>query len=86
MNKLRYYFASKRLLKAQAVDLGRQLQEAWEERDAWKKAAASWRSAAETTHEANDNITEQLHRVARERDECYRQKRLADIRRKKDNG
>ena len=32
-------------------------------------------------------LAEQLHRVARERDECYRQHRLAAMRRKeKDNG
>ena len=84
MNKLRYYFASKRLLKAQADDLGRQLAEAWEERDAWKKAAASWCSAAETARELSDSVTEQLHRVARERDEERRQRRLADIRRAKE--
>ena len=28
-------------------------------------------------------LEEQLHRVARERDECYRQHRLAEMRRKK---
>ncbi len=27
-----------------------------------------------------ESLTTQLHRVARERDECYRQKRLSDIR------
>ena len=84
MKKIRYYLASRKLLLAQLGDLQRQLAEAWEERDGWKKAAASWRSAAETTHEANDNITEQLHRVARERDEERRQRRLLDIRNKEE--
>ena len=82
--KISGWFRRNNSLMAQAKDLQRQLAEAWEERDGWKKAAASWKSAAETTHEANDNITAQLHRVARERDEERRQRRLLDIRKAED--
>jgi hypothetical protein len=80
MNKLKYYFASRKLLMAQAVDLQRQLQEAWDE-------VLAIRRAYKDLMDLHVNTKDQLHRVARERDECYRQKRLADIRRKeKDNG
>lgn len=57
-NKLKYFFASKKLLKAQAVDCQRQLQEAWDELDVYKNI--EW---------GNDFLRDQLHRVARERDE-----------------
>ena len=60
MKHIRYWFAKKKLLMAQLKDLSRQLQEAWDECDvlgdylvdAWDK---------------QESITDQLHRVARER-------------------
>jgi len=60
MNKLFYYFASKKLLMAQAKDLGRQLQEAWAEN-------ALLTFANETLIANAENMVDQLHRVARER-------------------
>jgi len=70
MNKLRLFFTSRRLLM-------RQLQEAWEERDAWEEASHSWKSAAKAADErherGNSHLKEQLHRVARER---YKERRL----------
>ena len=61
MNPIRYHLASRKLLKAQAVDLQRQLQEAWDESDKLGEALVdSW--------EAHENTRKQLHRVARERD------------------
>jgi len=76
MNKLRYYFASRKLLKAQAVDLQRQLQEAWD--DVERKAAALRKVLAqkESLQGDYDYLTTQLHRLARERDE-ERRLRLA---------
>ena len=66
----------RKLLLAQLADLQRQLQEAWDERDKWK-------AGFQDRHDYAGSLLEQLHRVARERDECYRQRRLADIRRQK---
>ena len=68
MKRMRYWFAKKKLLMAQMPALQRQLQEAWNEKgtledyymDEWDK---------------NNNLTDQLHRVARERDQ-ERKKRI----------
>ena len=57
MKRMRYWFASKKLLMAQMHDLSRQLREAWDD-------AAG-----------DEYLREQLHRVARERDN-ERKKRL----------
>lgn len=73
MNKLKLFFASKKLLMAQAVDLQRQLWEAWEDTEYWQKGYFAMRCSYE-------NVATQLHRVARERDEERRQRRLADMR------
>lgn len=91
MFKIRYWLASRKLLMAQLADLSRQLQEAWDERDTLMEINLGHMANKEVIHarhnEANDYLREQLHRVARERDEERRQRRLADIRRKeKDNG
>ena len=61
MNKIRYYFSSKKLLMAQAEDLQRQLQEAWDK-------VAILRDVNETVAMEREYIRDQLHRVARERD------------------
>ena len=62
MKRVRYCFASRKLLKAQAVDLQRQLQEAWDK-------VALLRSINETVAQEREYMRDQLHRVARERDE-----------------
>ena len=67
----------RKLLMAQAKDLARQLQEAWDDNEALRRHFKN-------KCDANQCLRDQLHRVARERDECYRQHRLADIRRKKE--
>ena len=68
MKRIRYWLTSKRLLMAQAEDLHRQLTEAWfdvaDMREARDAARAVSLEMAETKH----YLTEQLHRVARERD------------------
>ena len=87
-NKVKYFFASKNLLLAQYNKIERQLQEAWDECDTLMEINLGHMANKEVIHarhnEANDYLREQLHRVARERDEERRQRRLADIRRKKE--
>ena len=66
--RLRAWLSGKEWLKAQAVDLQRQLQEAWDERDSLERA---YDIVCEQVRreEGNHNYTRsQLHRVARERD------------------
>ena len=70
-DKLRYLFSSKKLLLAQLADLQSQLQQAWDEN---KKLSEDYEDVLNDYYSVRD----QLHRVARERDECYRQRRLAD--------
>ncbi len=60
--KISGWFRRNNTLMAQAKDAYRQLQEAWDEKDGWK----------EGYYEKNNDfeyIVNQLHRVARERDE-----------------
>ena len=61
MNKLFYYFASKRLQMAKLHDLSRQLQEAWE-------ISAGYKEGYDERGKSCDYLQDQLHRVARERD------------------
>ena len=61
MNRIRFYFASKKVQMAQLHDLKRQLQEAWEENTYLRKM---WILA----HTNKEYTRDQLHRVARERD------------------
>ena len=68
MKRMRYWLASKKLLMAQMHDLQRQLQEAWNEKDLLAEYyVEEW--------EKSNSLTEQLHRVARERDQ-ERKKRI----------
>ena len=71
--KIAGWFRRNNTLMAQAKDLARQLQEAWKDN---KKLSED----LEAILARYDSIRTQFHRVARERDECYRQKRLADMR------
>ena len=72
MNKLFYYFASKKLLMAQAKDLQRQWQEMRDERDMFKRMyylrLDSHIEMVEEHRLAGTSLRDQLHRVARERD------------------
>ena len=61
MKRMRYWFASKKLLMAQLHDLQRQLQEAWTECDTLGDHLVDSRDREEC-------LRDQLHRVARERD------------------
>ena len=61
MNKLFYYFASKKLLMAQAKDLQRQWQEMREERDLALAVNA-------TISDGRTYLIARLHEVTRERD------------------
>ena len=61
MNRIRFYFASKKVQMAQLHDLKRQLQEAWAEN-------ALLTFANETLIANAGNMVDQLHRVVRERD------------------
>jgi len=61
MKRMRYWLASKKLLMAQMHDLQRQLQEAWNEKDILEDYYMDeW--------DKSNSLTEQLHRVASERD------------------
>ena len=61
MKRMRYWLASKKLQMAQLHDLSRQLQEAWAECDTLgDHLVDSW--------DREECLREQLHRVARERD------------------
>ena len=73
----------RKLLMAQAKDLQRQLQEAWDKNKALEIDNIDLTNDWYAEHMKAKSIQKQLHRVARERDECYRQQRLADIRRQK---
>ena len=66
--KLKYWLASKRLLMAQLHDLKRQLQEAWDEQKRLDKAFDFAAVKVAELRDKNDNLRDQLHRVARERD------------------
>ena len=68
MKRMRYWLASKKLLMAQMHDLQRQLQEAWNEKDILEDYYMDeW--------DKSNSLTDQLHRVARERDQ-ERKKRI----------
>ncbi len=80
MKHIAGWFRRNNVLMAQAKDLARQLQEAWDGERAWKQAADQWEIASKKWETAynlrGDNLTTQLHRVARERDQ-ERELRLA---------
>ena len=75
MKRIRYYFASKKLQMAQLHDLQRQLQEAWNEQERLDNAFDWVSMQATECEEQMDYLQEQLHRVARERDQ-ERKKRI----------
>ena len=68
-SKISGWFRRNNTLMAQAKDLSRQLQEAWREE-------GKWQDLCYTSMDEANNLTLQLHRVARERDQ-EREKRLA---------
>ena len=68
MKHIAGWFRRNNTIMAQAKDLSRQLQEAWDEQERLDKASRwLWRRATEYLKE-KDYLQEQLHRVARERD------------------
>ena len=69
MKHIAGWFRRNRTLMAQAKDLARQLQEAWDTKDWWKDSAHDWAIS-------HAGVVDQLHRVARERDQ-ERELRLA---------
>ena len=81
--KIRYWLSSKRRQMAKLHDLQRQLQEAWDERCATVGINALLEFANETLITNAENMAEQLHRVARERDQ-ERKKRQTWERRSKE--
>ena len=68
MKRIRYWLASKKLQMAQLHDLQRQWQEMRDERDKWESSCYAYYDKAA-------GLLEQLHRVARERDQ-ERKKRI----------
>ena len=82
MKHIAGWFRRNRTLMAQAVDLQRQLQEAREENDSLDRAYDIVCEQVRHEEGSHNYTRTQLHRVARERDECYRQHRLAEMRRK----
>ena len=78
--KIAGWFRRNNTIMAQAKDLSRQLQEAWEGGEKWETAAGAWKTASikweAAYHKRSEYLREQLHRVARERDQ-ERKKRLA---------
>ena len=69
MKRIRYWFTRKKVLMAQAKDLARQLQEAWDMEKYCKEKMRKWGRLYYYEREKSRGLTEQLHRVARERDE-----------------
>ena len=60
--KVKGFFMRNNTLMFQALDLRRQLQEAWDKE-------AYWKDAVRELEDAHSNTVSQLHRVAHERDE-----------------
>ena len=71
MKHIAGWFRRNNTLMAQAKDLARQLQEAWDK-------ASHWKSIAHELDDMHECAIEQLHRVARERDEERRLKQDAE--------
>ena len=66
-DRIRFYFASKKVQMAQLHDLSRQLQEAWDEQERLDKAFDWSAVKVAECREERDYLQDQLHRVARER-------------------
>ena len=76
MKHIAGWFRRNNTIMAQAKDLSRQLQDAWDERDKFEKDFKDWKRSAQIYHSDYEYVKEMLHRVARERDQ-ERKKRLA---------
>ena len=79
MKRIKRWLTSKRLLMAQAQDLQRQLTEAWYDVSDMREARDAARAVSIELAEAKHYITEQLHRVAQERDEERRLRIDAEV-------
>ena len=67
--KISGWFRRNNTIMAQAKDLSRQLQEAWDEQERLDNAFDWVSMQATECEEQRDYLQEQLHRVARERDD-----------------
>ena len=76
MKHIAGWFRRNNTIMAQAKDLSRQLQEAWDERDELDGFCGEALLGYRRNLDRADSLQEQLHRVARERDQ-EREKRLA---------
>ena len=76
MKHIAGWFRRNNTIMAQAKDLSRQLQEAWEENDSLDGACDIVCEQVRREESNHNYTTSQLHRVARERDQ-ERKKRLA---------
>ena len=68
MKHIAGWFRRNNTIMAQAKDLSRQLQEAWDERDKFEKDFKDWKRSAQIYHSDYEYVKDMLHRVARERD------------------
>ena len=68
MNRIRYYFASKKLQMAQLHDLKRQLVKAWGNAEDTERLYINECATNAGLQTDIDYLRDQLHRVARERD------------------
>ncbi len=69
MKRIRLWFARRKLLMAQAKDLARQLQEAWNDAEDAERLYINECATNAGLRTDIDYLRDQLHRVARERDE-----------------
>ena len=76
MKHIAGWFRRNNTIMAQAKDLSRQLQEAWDENDSLDRAYDIVCEQVRREESNHNYTTSQLHRVARERDQ-ERKKRLA---------
>ena len=79
MKHIAGWFRRNNLLMAQAKDLQRQLTEAWYDVSDMREARDAARAVSIELAEAKHYITEQLHRVAQERDEERRLRIDAEV-------
>jgi len=78
MQRIKRWLTSKRLLMAQMQDLHRQLTEAWYDLEEMQDARDVAREISVELAEQKHYLQDQLHRVARERDQ-ERELRLAEV-------
>ena len=68
MKHIAGWFRRNNTIMAQAKDLSRQLQEAWDDTRYYSDLCGDWVTLYKEIRMDKDNLRDQLHRVARERD------------------